>query len=141
MYCQIKIMNELYSFYRKYNFLGISSPPVAERFCARIERREVPGSILGRDCRLSHLELSVVFSETRVSTGQDPLERPQRRAFLPIGPGPTCGQLAYPYNQPTNQLLGVRVLQILFYYPWFIFISIFSFFCINRRNYSLRKNF
>ena len=32
-------------------------------------RREVPGSNLGRICRPSRLEFSVVFSETRVNTG------------------------------------------------------------------------
>ena len=44
-------------------------------------RREVPGSIPDRACRPSHSEFSVVFSETRVNTGQDPLKRPPRRAF------------------------------------------------------------
>ena len=32
-------------------------------------RREVPGSNLGRACRPSCSEFSVVFSETRVNTG------------------------------------------------------------------------
>ena len=32
-------------------------------------RREVPGSFLGRACRPSRSEFSVVFSETRVNTG------------------------------------------------------------------------
>ena len=32
-------------------------------------RREEPGSILGRSCQPSRSEFSVVFSETRVSTG------------------------------------------------------------------------
>ena len=56
--------------------------------CVQIETeisyfREGPGSFLGRVCRPSRSEFSVVFSETRVSTGEDPLERPSRRA-LPI---------------------------------------------------------
>ena len=43
-------------------------------------RREVPDSILGRACRPSRSELSVVFSKNRVNAGLDPLERPPRRA-------------------------------------------------------------
>ena len=49
--------------------------------CSKTGRREVPGSFLGRACQPSRSEFSVVFSETRVNTGQDPLERPLRRAF------------------------------------------------------------
>ena len=52
-------------------------------------RREVPGSNPGRASLPSRSEISVVFSEIRVNTGWDPLERPP-----PIGPGPTSGQLA-----------------------------------------------
>ena len=44
-------------------------------------RREAPGSNPGRACRTSHSEFSMVFSETRVNTSQDPLERPTRRTF------------------------------------------------------------
>ena len=44
-------------------------PPVAERFCARTDRREVPGSSLGRAGRRSSSEFSMVFSETRLNTG------------------------------------------------------------------------
>ena len=57
-------------------------------------RWEVPGYIPGRACRPSRSEFSVVFSETRVNTGQDPLERPPTEGIPPIGPGPTSGQLA-----------------------------------------------
>ena len=42
------------------------------------KRREVPGSNPGRACRPSCSEFSVVFSETRVNTGWDRLERPPR---------------------------------------------------------------
>ena len=38
-------------------------------FALKIGRREVPGSILGRACRSSRSEFSVVFSETRVNMG------------------------------------------------------------------------
>ena len=44
-------------------------------------RRQLPGSILDHACRPSRSEFSLVFSETRVNTGQDPLERPPRRAL------------------------------------------------------------
>ena len=44
-------------------------------------RRQVPGSDPGRACRLSRSEFSVAFSENYVNTGQDPLERPPRRAL------------------------------------------------------------
>ena len=47
----------------------------------KTDRGEVPGSIPDRACRLSRSEFSVIFSETRVNTGQDPLERLQRRAL------------------------------------------------------------
>ena len=36
---------------------------------SKTDRREVPGSFLGRACRPSRSEFSVVFSETRVNTG------------------------------------------------------------------------
>ena len=42
-------------------------------------RREVPGSILGRACLPSLSEFSMLLSETGVSMGYDPLERPPRR--------------------------------------------------------------
>ena len=44
-------------------------------------RLEVPGSFVGRACRPSLSEFSVVFSEIRVNTGWDPLERSPRRAL------------------------------------------------------------
>ena len=43
-------------------------------------KREVLDSNPGIACRPSRSEFSVVFSETRVSTDYDPLERPPRRA-------------------------------------------------------------
>ena len=66
-----------------HNYLQSRAPPVAERFCAPTGRREFPGLILGRVCRHSLSEFSVVLSETRVNTGKDPLEKPTRRAFPP----------------------------------------------------------
>ena len=44
-------------------------------------RREVPGSNPGRACRPIRLQFSVIFSETRVNIGKDPLEIPPRMAL------------------------------------------------------------
>ena len=44
-------------------------------------RRKVPGSIPGRACRPSRSEFSVIFSETRLNTAKNPLERHLRSAF------------------------------------------------------------
>ena len=46
-------------------------------------RWEVPDAIPDRACRLSFSEFPVVFSETCVNTGKDPLERPRRRVSHP----------------------------------------------------------
>ena len=51
-------------------------------------RREVPGLNHGRACRHSRSEFSVVFSDTRLNTGQDPLERPPTEGTPLIGLGP-----------------------------------------------------
>ena len=53
-------------------------------------------------CRPSHSEFCVVFSETRVNTGQDSLERPPRRAFQLQFQVPQVDNLSRTYNQPTN---------------------------------------
>ena len=42
---------------------------VAARFRAKNYDQEVSGSILGRACRPSRSEFSVIFSETRVNMG------------------------------------------------------------------------
>ena len=55
---------------------------MAEQFCLKTGRLEIPGSIPDRACRSSRLEFSVVFYETRVSMGKDPLERPQLQAQI-----------------------------------------------------------
>ena len=60
----------------------------------RAGRREVPGSITGCACRPCRSEFSVVFSETRVDTGWDPLERPlPTDGILSVGLGSICEQL------------------------------------------------
>ena len=41
----------------------------------------------------------MVFSETRVNTDKDPLERPPTKGTPSTGPGPTSGQLAF-FLQP-----------------------------------------
>ena len=76
------------------------APPVNELLCARPGRWEVRGSILGLACRPSHLEFSVVFSETRVN-GLGSLRKTPIKGIPPTGPGPTYGQLALSL-QPTN---------------------------------------
>ena len=43
-------------------------PMLHQRFCAQTSRREVPGSIPGRNCRLKHSEFSVIFDETCINT-------------------------------------------------------------------------
>ena len=57
------------------NIIGCNGPTSGGVVTLKISRREVPGSDPGRACRPI-----VVFSETRVNTGQDPLERPPWRA-------------------------------------------------------------
>ena len=57
-------------------------------------RREVPGSNPGRACQPTRSEFSVVFSETRVNMGLDPLERSSTEGTSSIDPGPISGQLA-----------------------------------------------
>ena len=74
-------------------------------------RREVPGSIPSRACLPSRSEFSVV-SETPVNTNYNPLERLPRRAYLPIRPGPTCGQLAL-LLQPNPLILSVKTRDFL----------------------------
>ena len=59
----------------------------------KTERREVPGSNPCRACRPSRLEFSLVFSEIRVNTGEDPLERPPTEDAPPIVPGPPSRKL------------------------------------------------
>ena len=69
----------------------------------------MPGSNPGRACRSSRLEFSVVFSETRLNTGEDPLEKPHTEDTPPIGPGPTSEQLGLkPTTQP-NSLLSLNI--------------------------------
>ena len=52
------------------------------------------GSITGRACRPSCLEFFVVFSETCISAGKHPLERPFMEDISTTGSGPTSGHLA-----------------------------------------------
>ena len=71
-------------------------------------RQEVTGSNPGHACRPSRSEFSVIFSETRIDTGQDLLERPTRRA-TPIGPGPTSGQLVLNIQLNPTEMTIVRI--------------------------------
>ena len=54
----------------------------------KLEDERCPGSNPGRTCRPSRSEFSMVFSETRINAGYDPLERPPTEGTTPIGLGP-----------------------------------------------------
>ena len=69
----------------------------------KVGRQEVPGSIPGRACRPSSLEFFMVFSETRINTGEDFLERPPTEGTPFAEPGPISVQLTLTL-QPTNQI-------------------------------------
>ena len=51
-------------------------------------RRKQPGSIPGHACRPSCLEFSMVFTETRINTGWNPLEKPPTESILPTSQAP-----------------------------------------------------
>ena len=70
--------------------------------CFKTGRQEVPGSIPACACRPCRSEFSVDFSESRVNTGWNPLERPPTEGSSLRGPGPSSRQLAL-ILQPTNQ--------------------------------------
>ena len=55
----------------------------------KIGTREVPGSIPGRAYRPSRSEFSVVFTETRVNTGNNSLKRFPTKGIPPIDLGPS----------------------------------------------------
>ena len=61
-------------------------------------RRQMPGSILGHACRPSRSEVSVVFSETHVKTGQDPLEKSLRSAYQLQSQVPQADNWTLAYN-------------------------------------------
>ena len=53
-----------------FDYLLVNRGPTSGRVVTlETGRREVPGSNIGRACRPSRSEFSVVFSETRVNTG------------------------------------------------------------------------
>ena len=58
----------------------------------------------------------MVFSETRVSTGLDLLERPDTEGTTPAGPGLTSGQLVLirQPNPATSNFMSDTVIKILF---------------------------
>ena len=62
---------------------------MAERFCAKNGRQEVPGSILGRACRPNRSEFSAVFCETRLNMGHDKLKSPSTEGTPIIGLDPS----------------------------------------------------
>ena len=65
-------------------------------------RQEIPGSNPGHACRPSLSEFSVFFSETRVNTGYNPLERSPLEGNFANSPISFERQLDL-HNHPTNQ--------------------------------------
>ena len=61
------------------------------RSALKTSRRQVPGSIRSLACRPSLSLFSVVFSETPVNTGKDPLKETPRNAFPPRAQVPHAG--------------------------------------------------
>ena len=53
-------------------------PPSGGVVMLKTGKREMPGSNPSRTCQPSHSEFTAVFSEIRVNTNKDPLERPTR---------------------------------------------------------------
>ena len=52
---------------------------------------EMPGLVPSRACQPSRSGFSLVFCETVVKTGYDPLDRPPMECIRYVGLGPTCG--------------------------------------------------
>ena len=77
------------------------------------DRREVPGSFRGRPYRSNRSEFSVDFSETLVSAGWDPLERPPRRTLPLQAQVPQADSWPLSYNP--NQLLIFCLTPTYFY--------------------------
>ena len=71
-------------------------------FCLlKTGRLEVPGSKPGHACRHSRSEFSMVFSKIRVNTGQDPLERPPKRAIILQSQVPQADNWTHTYIHPS----------------------------------------
>ena len=79
----------------------------------KTDRRKVTGLNPGRACQPSRSEFSVVFSETRVNTGRDPLERPPRRTLPLQAQVPQADSWPLSYNP--NQLLIFCLTPTYFY--------------------------
>ena len=81
--------------------LSLTRPTSGTAVTLKTGRREVPGSNPGRACRPSHSEFSMIFFETSVNTGYDPLERQPGKAIYLQSQVPqwTTG-IKYTTNQP-----------------------------------------
>ena len=85
-------------------FITIQNCPTSGKVVAlKTTRREVPGSNPCRACGPRLSEFSLVFPETRIDTGYDPLERPPLRALSVKAQVPQVDNWPYTYNKPTNQ--------------------------------------
>ena len=88
-------------------------------------------------CRPSHSEFSVVFSEIRVNTDQDPLERHPRRAL------PLQAQIAQTVNSPLpynpTQLCCLSLPDNKFSFSFLFFFSLTFFFHHMEKDHILPK--
>ena len=98
----LKVLN---SYCKIHNFTFLLPHQWRSGSALKTGRRQVPGSIPGCACRPSRSKFSVVFFETRVNTGQDPLERLPQRTLPLQGQVPQADNWPYPYNQPTFTFL------------------------------------
>ena len=95
-------------------------------------RREVLVSNPVRACRPSRLEFSLVFPETHVNTGQDPLERPPRRTLLWHAQVPQADNWPLSANywpllgptQPNPVISFGDFFKFLEIYKWVYFLSL-----------------
>ena len=124
---QIKLKNPiLFSFRTKFvlstiicfEFLVISNtltrrhrnrPTSGTAVTLKTGRGKVPGSNPSCACRPSHSDFSMVFFETRVNTGQDPLERPPRRALHLQSQVPQADNWTHTYIHPFNLMTYIEM--------------------------------
>ena len=90
----------------------------------------------GRACRPSRSEFSVVFPETRVNTGQDPLGRAPRKALQPQTQIP-CETIGLKNLQQLNKCIHIKHAQNkLAYFHNYIMFNVIS----RERKYKPKQN-
>ena len=108
IYFHFYIFVLIFSQQHEAKFLVVQLHQWPSSFAFKASKWEVLDSILGRACRPSCSEFSVVFSETRVNTGQDPLKRPPTEGTPSVGPRPICGQSALNLQPNSDGFLQVK---------------------------------